>query len=166
MSRYPDEVVIAITGHRPDKLDNDYSLKSKLIKRIKYDLNDIIGEYEPDKMISGMALGIDTLWAQMAVELKIPLIAAIPFTNQPDKWPKSSQTIYYRLLDQAAEVVNVSKKVNFQPEFMQLRNQWMVDNCTLLIGVFDGTPGGTANCVTYARSIKRKRIILDPNDYR
>lgn len=155
---------IAITGHRPNKLGNDYSLTSPLIIRIKEHLESIIDKYAKHRLtlISGMALGIDTLWAQLAVENNIPFIAAIPDLAQADRWPPKSQTVYYRLLEKAQEVVNVSKSTIYKIEHLQQRNIWMVDNCNLLIAVWDGTPGGTANCINYAHSVKRFIIRINP----
>ena len=45
---------------------------------------------------------------------------------------------------------------------MQARNQWMVDHCQLLIAVFDGSPGGTKNCVDYALRVRREIRLIDP----
>lgn len=112
---------------------------------------------KPDYMMSGMALGIDTLWAMLAIENNIPLIAAIPFEDQPIKWPVSSKLLYWDLIKKAHMVVNVSGKLIYSPAYMQLRNEWMVDNCTKLIAVWDGSPGGTANCIRYAQK------TLQPN---
>jgi uncharacterized phage-like protein YoqJ len=39
---------------------------------------------------------------------------------------------------------------------LQKRNEWMVDHCDLLIAVWDGSEGGTANCVRYARHHERQ----------
>lgn len=145
-------MVIAITGHRPSKLGGDYSLTSESTGKIRRHLMSIIVCRKPDYMISGMALGIDTLWAQLAVINSIPLIAAIPFKNQDKKWSQTSREVYNQLLSNAYEVVNVSGKDHYHAEYMQLRNEWMVDHCTRLIAVFDGSPGGTANCLKYAQS--------------
>lgn len=166
---------IAITGHRPHKLGNDYDLTSPLIKKIKSEIVSILirqgiltdsklmyHKKSEDMLITGMALGIDMLFAEIAVEYGIPFTAAIPFANQPDKWPPKTQTRYYRLLDKASEVVNVSKKVNYRPEYMQLRNIWMVDSCDLLIAVWDGSDGGTHNCVRYAVEKQREYIQINP----
>lgn len=177
---------IAITGHRPHKLNNDYDLVSPLIQKIEcqieiylMNMNILKIDTDPDTikrirynrdtdttLITGMALGIDTLFAQIAVKYGIPFIAAIPFTNQANKWPKHSQTTYYKLLGKAKEIVNVSKQTNYKPEYMQLRNIWMVDNCNLLIGVWDGTSGGTANCLNYAKSIGRETKLINPQAIR
>ena len=39
---------------------------------------------------------------------------------------------------------------------MQLRNEAMVNDCDLLLALWNGTSGGTANCIRYANSVKRE----------
>ena len=157
-------MVAALTGHRPHKFNNDYDLVSPLILRIKELLIRVIRRQGVHMGITGMALGMDQLWAYACIECHVPFIAAIPCSDQPNMWPKKSQGKYYRLLDQAAEVVNVSGKVKYQPEYMQERNIWMVDKVKLeqgkMICVWDGTKGGTANCTAYAiRTLGKQNII-------
>lgn len=48
---------------------------------------------------------------------------------------------------------------------MQKRNEWMVDNCDILIAVWDKSPGGTKNCVDYAESKKKQIIYINPKNY-
>lgn len=144
--------VIAITGHRPGKLGNDYDLTSPLISRIRTRLMALLVNRKPDFMISGMALGIDTLWALLAIENSIPLIAAIPFETQDAAWPAYARETYRRLLKAAHTVVNVSGQPEYAARYMQLRNEWMVDHCTHLVAVWDGSAGGTSNCVKYAKT--------------
>ena len=43
-----------------------------------------------------------------------------------------------------------------------LRNRAMVDDCDLLIAIWDGSPGGTANCVEYAERVLRPTLFLKP----
>lgn len=152
---------MAITGHRPHKLGNDYQLQSELIANIKRIIQTQIDTYMPETLITGMALGIDTLFAMMAVENNIPFIAAIPFKGQDSMWPTASKKTYLYLLNQAKEVVVVSEG-NFSPEKMQKRNEWMVDNCDLLIAVWDGSSGGTANCMKYAVGEGKQIIRINP----
>jgi len=157
-------MTIAITGHRPNKLGNDYDLKSPLIERINILLEEIILNYQPDFMISGMALGIDTLWARLAIKNDIKLIAAIPFENQDVMWVEKSRKIYHDLLSKAWNVVNVSGQTRYKPEYMQMRNEWMVDKCDILVAVWNGSKGGTGNCVQYAQRVGKKMIRIDPSE--
>jgi uncharacterized phage-like protein YoqJ len=161
---------IAFTGHRPNKLGHDYDLKSPLVMKIRGEIIRHLASLgyklgKIDSIIVGMALGIDTLAAEISIDLKIPFIAAIPFNGQHLKWPFKSRERYLNLLSKAAEIVNVSGADYYKPEFMQQRNIWMVDQLTgkndYLIAVHDGSSGGTFNCVQYATG-KVKIITINP----
>lgn len=161
---------IAITGHRPNKLGNDYDLTSSLTARIKagilVQLSIICSEKHVQMkdltFITGMALGIDTLFAIMAINYKIPFIAAIPCSDHSSKWIDKSVKIYKEILENPLCTVKMVYNGSYNHSCMQERNIWMCDNCDLLIAVFDGTPGGTANCVKYAKSIGRDIIEINP----
>lgn len=156
---------IAITGHRPNKLGNDYDLKSPLILKIKDKIQSIIDheilQFKDITLITGMALGIDTLFAKIAIESKLPFIAAIPFEGQEKMWPTKSQSLYYDIRSKASST-RVICDGGYSPQKMQIRNEWMVNNCDLLIAVWDGTSGGTANCVKYAESVGKQIIRINP----
>ena len=142
-------MIVAVTGHRPNKLNNEYSMNGQLSTKIYRELEKLIKELKPTKMISGMALGVDIIFANLAINKKIPLIAAIPFIGQESKWPLQSQGIYNKILSLSTEkkIVSTGGYANYK---MQVRNKYMVDRCDLLIAVWDGTEGGTYNCVNYA----------------
>lgn len=153
---------IAITGHRPNKLGNDYNLTGPLIRSIRVELQIIIDKYKPTHIISGMALGIDTLWAQMALENNIPLIAAVPCLDQEKQWTPSSQWIYRAIINDPLTSIKWVSKGGYTYDCMHNRNIWMVDNCDLLVAVWDGTTGGTYNCIKYAESIDCEIIRINP----
>lgn len=164
---------ITITGHRPNKLGNDYDLTSPLIQKIKARIEEILGDYDIMYMhdptteftlITGMALGIDTLFAKIAIEYEIPFTAAIPCTNQDSQWPTKSRNTYHQILSNSLCTQHLVTRSSYTNECMQLRNEWMVDNCDLLIAVFDNTPGGTANCVNYAKSKNKEIIYINPKE--
>ena len=156
------EVTLAFTGHRPNKLGG-YDYHNPLNKLVERAMELAIEEINPTKIISGMALGVDQLAANLAQMNSIPWIAAVPFRGQELAWPKQSQTIYHRLLETASEVVIVSDG-EYSPQKMQIRNQWMVDNCTQLLAVWDGSNGGTANCVTYAEAQGKPIRFINPRE--
>lgn len=142
-------LIIAATGHRPNKLGGygaDAATKLRAIARAH------LQEKAPDSVIIGMALGWDQAVGWAAIELGIYAHAAIPFAGQEKAWPIESQAAYWALLERCA-----SRTVVFPGGYcayaMQLRNEWMVDRCNRLMAMWDGSPGGTANCVKYA--IKR-----------
>lgn len=152
---------IAITGHRPNKLGNDYDLTSDLVNEVALKLQQLISQYKPTSMISGMALGIDMLWAKLAISEGIRLTAAIPCINQDKMWVQESKDLYYKILKHPLCSIHYVSDKEYDLKCMNERNEWMVDNCDLLIAVWDGTSGGTANCIKYAVKKKKQIIYID-----
>lgn len=158
---------IAITGHRPDKLNYDYDLTGALTARIQEKIELVLRDYidKPDTtLITGMALGIDTLFALIAVELELPFIAAIPCSGQYQKWTEKSKKLYHKLINSPLCTKHYVSKLPYDNKCMDARNRWMVDNADLIIAVWNGSPGGTANCVKYARAKKKHIIYINPNE--
>lgn len=141
-------MIFAATGHRPDKLGGySEAVNAKLRKLARGYLE----EARPAKTISGMALGWDMAWAEASVDLGIPFIAAIPFAGQEGQWPEASKVRYWNLTLRACDIVTVCDG-GYAAWKMQERNEWMVRNCTRLVALWDGSSGGTANCVRFAKS--------------
>lgn len=158
---------VAFTGHRPNKFNNDYELVSGKIQKIKARIVEILTELQKEDDVTGvvgMALGIDTLAAITCVGMKIPFIAAVPCKSQDSKWPERSRMIYKQLLLKAQQIVLVTDSF-YNYSVMQKRNEWMVDNSEVLIAVWDGSKGGTGNCVQYAKSKNKRIIYINPDDF-
>jgi len=158
-------IKICITGHRPNKLwgyDLNNEKYIKLIEVFKY----MLVSMECTEAITGMALGVDTVFAKAVLSLKeeghdIKLICAIPCQNHSSNWPKSSQDEYEDILSKADEVIIVSD-APFTARLMQIRNVWMADRCDLAFAVWDRTSGGTKNCIDYLKKIGKKIYIINP----
>lgn len=157
-------MIVAFTGHRPNKLGG-YKLPNNIYNRVCKEIESILKDLKPEKAISGMALGVDQWAAMLCIKLNIPFIAAVPFPGQEGVWPESSQRIYKLLLKKADDIVIVSD-APFKAAKLQKRNEWMVDQCDKLIAVFDGTDGGTCNCVKYAEKHNKEIIRIDPTNFR
>lgn len=155
---------IAITGHRPHRLNKEYDGTGPMSLWIKKKINDILDIYGPTMLISGMALGVDMLFAEIAIERKLPLIAAIPCKGQEKIWPKKSQDRYNKILSyDGCSKVYVSE--SYSAYAMQKRNEYMIDNCAILLAVWDGTTGGTCNAVQYAKKVNKETIRINPQDF-
>lgn len=141
-------MIICGTGHRPDKLGGYSEQAMKRVTQVALNyLSDL--EVMPTRIITGMALGWDTALAEAARDMLIPYVAAIPFKEQPYRWPTESQRRYTSLLQDADEVVYVCDP-GYAAWKMQQRNKWMVDHADQVVALWNGTTGGTANCVGYA----------------
>jgi uncharacterized phage-like protein YoqJ len=157
-------LTVSFTGHRCDKIGG-WNLPNPTYNYICQEIEKVLKELKPDKVISGMAAGVDQWGANIAYKLGIPFIAAIPHIGQESIWPKTSQDIYRKLLSRASEVVIVSEG-GYAAWKMQARNQWMVDNSDKVIAIFKQTEtnGGTFNCVQYALSVKKDIYYINPKD--
>lgn len=144
-----DNPQYAFTGHRPNRLGG-HSLKARsiLVDFALTAMNDFIGS-GGIRVACGMALGWDQAVATAALALGIPVVAYIPFDGQESGWPDTAKAHYAKLLSLCSEVI-VCSPGGYSPEKMQLRNQAMVDGSVQLIALWDGKPGGTSNCVSYA----------------
>lgn len=154
---------IWITGHRPNKLE----LNSKngpypiIMETMEREFKKLKKTHELT-IITGMAVGIDMMAAFWAVKLNIPFIAAVPFSGQEKVWPESTKLKYKEYLKQAREFFVVCEG-GYAPWKLQKRNEWMVNNGDLGIAFWDGSKGGTANCINYANSIGKPWVNLWPN---
>jgi uncharacterized phage-like protein YoqJ len=164
-------LIVAVTGHRPCKLGNEYGLQGPYSDYIREEIRKLLLLYRPIQAISGMALGVDTIFAQEALQLDIPLLASLPFKGQECKWPYQSQQNYHQILSNPLVTTFVVCEGGYNSAKMQIRNEYMVDNCNILISVWNGTKGGTMNCVRYAEKKKREGceieiIYINPENWK
>lgn len=152
-----------ITGHRPNKLYG-YNLNVYQWQLLKNKIARILLDKRCGTFYTGMALGVDTIAAMAALDLKqsgtnIKVVACIPFVGQENRWPLQSREQYRKLLSLCDEQVVVCTG-GYQPYKMHLRNKYMVDRSDIVIAVWDGSDGGTGKCVTYAMEQGKEVINL------
>jgi uncharacterized phage-like protein YoqJ len=142
---------VAATGHR--RLGNPpYDPTNPTATRIKElfcgELNRF-GSESTDEVIgiSGMALGADQLFAESCIECGIRWIAYVPCLRQYSRWPVAAINRYRELADAATQVWLPSGHRTYHDGCMQRRNEAMVRDCRQVLAVWDGSSGGTANCV-------------------
>jgi uncharacterized phage-like protein YoqJ len=153
-------MIVGVTGHRPQKLGTGLEpLRAPIIAELKYTLVNRCAS----EGITGMALGVDQYFAAACIALNIPFVAAIPFAGHESRWPVQTQQYYRDLLAEAHEVVYVSEP-GFARWKFDARNRWLVDRCEILVAVWHGGPGGTADAVLYANSVQRPVEIINPRE--
>lgn len=157
--------VVAVTGHRPHKLGGEWDLEGPVSVRLFEALRSALDELRPSGLISGMALGVDMAWALVGLERSLPVIAAVPFEGQEARWSPAARRRYAEILAHPLVTKVVVAPGGYNAHKLQVRNEWMVDRCDLLLAVWDGTPGGTANCVRYAERTGRRTIRIDPSPW-
>jgi uncharacterized phage-like protein YoqJ len=154
-----------VTGHRPPELGG-YLVPNPTEQWVRATLRSVLQAHrdrDPDvEGLSGMALGADTIFVEVALELGIPLHAAVPFEGQESQWPEASQARYRQLLEHCATVTVVCRP-GYEAWKMLERNRYMVGRATHAVAVWKGYfTGGTGHCVRTLRSAKVPTVVLDP----
>lgn len=145
-------MILGVTGHRPKKLAPPEIAYSRHVKERLTDLAiATLKRKRPNKVISGMAPGWDTAMAIASLKLHIPLVAAVPFEGQDSRWSEFDRGVYDLILKLAETVVVVSPG-GYDAQKMQIRNIWIVDRSDEMVALWDGSGGGTHNCLVYAES--------------
>lgn len=154
---------IALTGHRPDKLGGYEAFTTDTGHVLINKIEQLLRDNKCTTAITGMAQGADWCMYLAALRMGAEIVCAVPFEGQESMWPASVKAKYIEMLSAADEVVHVCEP-GYAVWKMQKRNEWMVDNCDVLIAVWDGSSGGTANCVKYAQKVGRKIVYVNPKD--
>lgn len=150
-------MVCAFSGHRPEKLpwgtrDDDPHCQA-LQTRLRQTVAEL-AEQGYDTFLCGMARGCDRYFFEAVryVRLSRPelrLVAVIPCASQARAWPLQEQLRYGAALAECDEVQVLSE--HYFQGCMIVRNHHMIDHAQLLLTVWDGSSGGTASAVAYAR---------------
>ena len=139
---------IAVTGHRPKRLRNQQ-------KEVKKWLSEQLDKYECTEAISGMAQGVDQIFAQVAIEKNIPLICCYPYRK--NFFHQEEQ----KILSKAKDIKFISEVYTGKRVYW-FRDKYMVDNCDLLFAVWDGIKaGGTWLTINYAQKIGKPIIYYN-----
>jgi uncharacterized phage-like protein YoqJ len=153
MVQVPPGARLAFTGHRPEKLGG-YGPANDIRDLVRWTIRATLREVRPAMVYGGMALGLDTWVAEVCIDVGQPWTACVPFRGQESRWPAKAQHHYRWLLERASRV-DIVCEGGYAPHKMQRRNRRMVDLGECLVAFWDGSSGGTGNCVQYAREVGR-----------
>ncbi len=157
---------IALTGHRPKRLSLPDDEKSNEWLYITNWLNTVIfNEFIHNQHIDfycGMASGSDITLGIIVSEMKrmgkdVSLHCILPCKNY-----NSSHPYYNEIKNAADEWVTLAD--NFYKGCDNVRDQYMVDHCDILLAVWDGNKsGGVWSTIRKAQKIGKK-IIYCPKE--
>jgi uncharacterized phage-like protein YoqJ len=147
MSSPPQGLIICGTGHRPSKLGGyGEDVFWDLVRLCHWALDTL----KPKLVITGGAIGFDQALAQAALDKGIPYKMYLPFEGQESTWPLQGQVRYNQLVLASAEARYICSP-GFENWKMQARNEAMVNDSGYVLCLWDGSSGGTGNCVRYAK---------------
>jgi uncharacterized phage-like protein YoqJ len=140
--------IIAATGHRPEKIQEDeHEFRLNIARHLR--------QGDCTTLICGMASGFDLIAGTTALRIGIPVWAAKPWAGHGPR--KADRSLYAEVLESASRVIDVHPAQVYPGAWVyQKRNEWMVDNAERVLAYWDGSSGGTANCVAYAEKVDKK----------
>jgi len=136
---------------------------------------DLIGELRARvprlTAVSALCEGADTLFAEAAVALDVPLeVVAAHTCYREDFAPDGAARSDFERLWSLARRRSAMAWQRPTDRAYQSAMHWVAGRCDLLIAVWDGRPstniGGTAHTVRYARAHGRALIVVDPESQR
>ncbi len=145
------EKACCVTGHRDIPADKMEYVKTKLKEEIEGAIADGFTTF-----ISGMAEGVDLLFAELVIEQKAQhpelfLEAAIPYRNR-----LNTTDPLFRMCFEGCNGIKVQQEEYSSDCFMN-RNRYMVALSSRVIAVYDGRDkGGTLFTMRYAHMMERE----------
>ena len=166
-----DKKAVAFTGHRPESLPFGRNMDSGRYGEFETTLRKEIVHCMDEgynTFYCGGARGADIVCGEIVIaekrtnHPKVHLVCAIPSRGQADLWSWRWKQRYLNLLREADTIKQLCEE--YQRGCYHIRNRYMVDNCDLLIAIYNGEgKGGTAYTVNYAREQGKEILIIDPN---
>jgi hypothetical protein len=116
--------------------------------------------------VSALATGSDTLFAEAAVGLGIPLVAVRPFDRYADDFASDGERRAYGALWSRAQRRVRLPYESRSDEAYGAAMRWVAERSDVLLAIWDGRPaartGGTADAVAHARALGRAVLHVDP----
>jgi hypothetical protein len=170
---------LGITGHRADRITDKEQVSARLeeiLLVIQAKLDEIAagplfqGGRHPLRLVSALAEGADRLGANAALKLGQTLEVVLPFL--PDEYERdfeepASRKEFRDLLSRAEASIILDGDPHDRPRAYEASGMTMLDNCDLLIAVWDGGPGrgrgGTREIIGQAARRAMPVIIISPD---
>ena len=169
-------IVITITGHRLLSNEQREKLKPvirKAIENIMFISNER-GAAHSFVALSPLAEGADTMFAQAAKGLGVPLRILLPFEKEEylkDFMSDEAKNEFYSLYDSVSDTEKSFLNKRGEHEYNQLfldLGRKIVEEADFLIAIWNEKPakgkGGTGDIVAYAQEMKKDILLIDPED--
>lgn len=156
-------MIVGVTGHRPKSLGVDHDLKSLFWQTVLSYKKAMLRSSDAEYLVSGGALGFDTVAVKAAFDVGIPYKLILPFEGYEQYWPQQDKRRLAWMVKHCNDVVFACEP-GFANWKYQERNKHIVHASDFLVAFWNGEPGGTANCVRYAGD-KVPFTIINPGRF-
>lgn len=155
---------VAFTGYRPEKIKKSQPNNDLLFGEIQARLLGTIHKLADrgyKTFLSGMAEGFDLMAANAVLLVRntfpeIELVCVVPFPEQAQRFEPFWKAESARVIKEAQMVITISEQ--YHSVVFHRRNDFLVDNASVMVCYYDGQPGGTRYTVQLAEK-KQLEII-------
>lgn len=103
--------------------------------------------------VSGGAQGFDQIAASMIIAKKemgrkVRLVFALPYRGRERLWSRERKSLYHRLLEEADEIIYVSKR--YDPFCMLRQESFMIERCSYCICLITDTGSAAPGAIRLA----------------
>jgi uncharacterized phage-like protein YoqJ len=154
---------VMVSGHR--------SLPTGTAPWVQEQIDAVVSQlhskYGMRRAISGMALGVDQMFAHAALRQGLRLDAYIPGRDQAIRWSEKQRSEYENLIARAV-TVKIATEINPYGTYisrLHARNEQMIRDCDLAVLVMDDRQsGGTYSVKMKLSSATKPTIHIDPKN--
>ena len=139
---------VTVLGHRPDQLgvpaaaDEDHPL----LEALRDHLGDLVAErasvHDDLVVVSGLRMGAESLGAEAAIELGLPVAVVLPYPDPAVSWPAAGRARFDHLRNAATREVVLEADVPpdnvGKVESLGRRDAWLARFCDEALVVWDG----------------------------
>jgi hypothetical protein len=153
---------IAIVGHRALGRASTETFAARTSRAL---LEDAAHRWRDVSAVSALAEGADTIFAEAAVTLDLPLHVVTPFAGyEADFVEPDARRRHAGLHMLVASETRLPYRARSEAAY-EAAMRWVVDTSDLVLAVWDGRPsagpGGTADAVAHALATGRPLVHLD-----
>lgn len=148
---------VAISGHQPFVLGGASEDLDGQLRRLAARW---LARQRPYEVVTGLAAGWDMACALAALDLRLPLVAALAFPGQGENWPDDARAELDRVLAACDEVATISGGKG--DGIWTRRDRWVIERGDRVLALWNGGKGGTGRALAYAESLGRSVDNLWP----
>lgn len=161
-STAPRMLTVAVTGHRNLGFPETTAFVAYACRNI---LSRLQKQHSDNIMaLSAIATGADTLFADAAIDLNIPLSVVLAADDIIEDYPSRDDREHFLHLSQQGQVHRLPFPKRCDRAYVALGN-YLANVCDILVAVWNGQPamgpGGTGDVVAYAKARARPIIHID-----
>lgn len=153
---------LMVTAHRPPRLNNEWNINGPCCTYIRSEIYKIFEREKPSLAITGMALGGDMIFASVALQYSVPILAAVPFEGQEKRWTEEHQKWYNYILNHKNTTIVIPEIGLFSKNPYINRDFYMANECDKCVAVYDQNKGG-GTYLARKQVLKLRKPVFDVN---